>query len=96
MHMPGTSRSEPLVLCWLGLRSVKYNYFKYYDDICINEKDLERYGQKALEEYEEIGEGKPWGTTINSEENHVFHLVKKDGIFKIKDFVFNITSISDY
>ena len=23
-------------------------------------------------------------------------LIKKDGIFKIKDFVFNITSISDY
>ena len=79
-----------------SLDFTKKMYFKYYDDICINEEDLERYEQKALEEYEEIGEGKPWGTTINLEENHVFHLVKKDGIFKIKDFVFNITSISDY
>lgn len=71
-------------------------YFKYYDDICINEEDLERYEQKALEEYEKIGWGKFGGNTINTRENHIFHLVKKDGIFKIKDFVFNITSISDY
>lgn len=79
-----------------GLESTKNNYFKYYDDICINEKDLKRYEQKAREEYEKIGGGKYGGNVIKTEEKHIFHLVKKDEIFKIKDFVFNITSISDY
>lgn len=79
-----------------GLESARNNYFKYYDDICINEKDLKRYEQKAIEEYEKIGEGKYGGNVIKTKENHIFHLIKKDGIFKIKDFVFNITSISDY
>lgn len=78
-----------------GLESTKNNYFKYYDDICINEKDLKRYEQKAREEYEKIGEGKYGGNVIKTDENHIFHLVKKDGIFKIQNFVFNITSISE-
>ncbi len=79
-----------------GLAYAKNNYFKYYDEICINEEELKRYEQKALEEYEKIGQGKFGSNVIETEENHIFHLIKKDGIFKIKDFVFNITSISDY
>ena len=79
-----------------SLAYVKNNYFKYYDEICINEEELKKYEQKAVKEYEKIGQGKFGGNVIETEENHIFHLIKKDGIFKIKDFVFNITSISDY
>ncbi|MCR5063079.1 MAG: hypothetical protein K6A89_07310 [Treponema sp.] len=79
-----------------SIEATKYSWFKYYDDICLTEEDLIRFEKKETQEYQEIGEGKPWGSNIKTEENHIFHLVKKDGIFKIKDFVFNITSISDY
>ena len=35
------------------------------------------------------------GCSIKTEENHIFHLVKKEGVYKIKDFVFNITSFTE-
>ncbi|QHX44074.1 hypothetical protein GWP43_12170 [Treponema vincentii] len=78
-----------------GMALTKKKYFKYYDDICINEEELEKFGQKALQEYKKIGEGKFAGNTIKTEENHIFHLIKKEGVYKIKDFVFNITSFTD-
>ena len=78
-----------------SIEGVKYEYFKYYDDICLTEKDLEKIEQKEEKLYQEIGEGKPSGSTITTEENHVFHLVNQNGIYKIKDFVFNITSFTE-
>lgn len=78
-----------------GIEFTKKKYFKYYDDICISEEELEKFDQKALQKYKKIGEGKFTGNTIKTEENHIFHLVKKEGIYKIKDFVFNITSFTD-
>lgn|GEM_PF-802492 len=85
-----------------GMELTKKVYFKYYDDICISEEELEKFGKKALQEYKKIGEGKFAGNTIKfagntikTEENHIFHLVKKEGVYKIKDFVFNITSFTD-
>jgi len=78
-----------------GLESAKRNYFKYYDNICLTEEDLKRYEKEAREEYEKIGEGKYGGNVIETEENHIFHLVKKNGVYKIKNFVFNIKSITD-
>ena len=78
-----------------GMEFTKKEYFKYYDDICISEGELEKFGKKALQEYRKIGEGKFMGCTIKTEENHIFHLVKKEGIYKIKDFVFNITSFTE-
>ena len=78
-----------------GIEFTKKEYFKYYDDICLIEEQLGKLEQKALQKYEEIGEGKFDGNTIETEENHIFHLVKKDGMYKIKDFVFNITSFTE-
>jgi len=78
-----------------GMELTKKVYFKYYDDICISEEELKKFDQKALQEYKKIGEGKFAGNTIKTEENHIFHLVKKEGVYKIKDFVFNITSFTD-
>ena len=78
-----------------GMEFTKKKYFKYYDDICISEEESEKFYQKALQEYEKIGEGKFMGCSIKTEENHIFHLVKKEGIYKIKDIVFNITSFTE-
>ncbi|MFC2471830.1 MAG: hypothetical protein ACFNVI_10590 [Lachnoanaerobaculum gingivalis] len=63
-----------------GMEFTKKKYFKYYDDICISEEESEKFYQKALQEYEKIGEGKFMGCSIKTEENHIFHLVKKEGI----------------
>lgn len=52
--------------------------------------------KKPEKNMKKLGGGKYGGNVIKTEEKHIFHLVKKDEIFKIKDFVFNITSISDY
>ena len=71
-------------------------YFRYYDDICLTEDDLIKFKKKEEQKYQEVGEGKPSGSNIRTEENHIFHLIKKNEIYKIQDFTFNVTSFSYY
>lgn len=75
---------------------IKHMYFRYYDDICLTEDDLIKFKKKEEQKYQEVGEGKPSGSNIRTEENHIFHLIKKNEIYKIQDFTFNVTSFSDY
>lgn len=72
--------------------SLSENDFRYYDNIGITPEDFAVMEEKALSDYEEIGEGKFGGINIKSQETHTFYLKEIDGTWCIKDFVFNIDS----
>ena len=72
--------------------AMKSVYFRYYNDMCISEDEVRLLQKKAEDEYEKIGRGKFGGIHIDTEENHVFRLVKVNGTYKIAGFEFNITA----